>query len=73
MPSMPSWKASRFQASKRRACSAAKALGLPVKLHADQLSNLGGAALAAEFSALSADHLEHTDEAGVAAMARQAR
>ena len=49
---------------------AAKALGLPVKLHADQLSNLGGAALAAEFSALSADHLEHTDEAGVAAMAR---
>src|SRR5437879_387596 len=36
---------------------AAKALGLPVKLHADQLSNLGGAALAAEFSALSADHL----------------
>jgi imidazolonepropionase len=46
------------------------ALGLPVKLHADQLSNLGGAALAAEFSALSADHLEHTDEAGVAAMAR---
>jgi imidazolonepropionase len=49
---------------------AAQALGLPVKLHADQLSNLGGAALAAEFSALSADHLEHTDEAGAAAMAR---
>jgi imidazolonepropionase len=49
---------------------AAKALGLPVKLHADQLSNLGGAALASEFSALSADHLEHTDHAGVAAMAR---
>jgi imidazolonepropionase len=49
---------------------AAKALGLPVKLHADQLSNLGGAMLAAEFSALSADHLEHTDEAGVATMAR---
>jgi imidazolonepropionase len=48
----------------------AKALGLPVKLHADQLSNLGGAALASEFSALSADHLEHTDGAGVAAMAR---
>ena len=48
----------------------AKALGLPVKLHADQLSDLGGAALAAEFSALSADHLEHTSEAGVAAMAR---
>src|SRR5439155_14495606 len=48
----------------------AKALGLPIKLHADQLSNLGGAALASEFSALSADHLEHTDAAGVAAMAR---
>jgi imidazolonepropionase len=53
-----------------RVFRAAKALELPVKLHADQLSNLGGAALAAEFSALSADHLEHTDEAGVAAMAR---
>jgi imidazolonepropionase len=53
-----------------RVFRAAKALGLPVKLHADQLSNLGGAALAAEFSALSADHLEHTDEDGVVAMAR---
>jgi imidazolonepropionase len=53
-----------------RVFCAAKVLGLPVKLHADQLSNLGGAALAAEFSALSADHLEHTDEAGVVAMAR---
>ena len=53
-----------------RVFEAAKALGLPVKLHADQLSNLGGAALAAQFSALSADHLEHIDEAGVAAMAR---
>jgi imidazolonepropionase len=53
-----------------RVFRAAKALGLPVKLHADQLSNLGGAALASEFSALSADHLEHTDRAGVAAMAR---
>jgi len=53
-----------------RVFQAAKALGLPVKLHADQLSNLGGAALASEFSALSADHLEHTDEAGAAAMAR---
>ena len=52
-----------------RVFQAAKAQGLPVKLHADQLSNLGGAALAAEFSALSADHLEHTDSAGVAAMA----
>ena len=52
-----------------RVFQAAKAQGVPVKLHADQLSNLGGAALAAEFSALSADHLEHTDGAGVAAMA----
>jgi imidazolonepropionase len=49
---------------------AAKALGLPVKLHADQLSNGGGAALAAEFQALSADHIEHTDEAGVKALAK---
>jgi imidazolonepropionase len=53
-----------------RVFQVAKALGLPVKLHADQLSNLGGAALAAEFSALSADHLEHTDRVGVAAMAQ---
>src|SRR5437016_13540628 len=43
---------------------------MPVKLHADQLSNLSGARLAAEHGALSADHLEHTDEDGVAAMAR---
>jgi imidazolonepropionase len=53
-----------------RVFEAAKALGLPVKLHADQLSNLGGAALAAKFSALSADHLEHTDGFGAAAMAK---
>lgn len=53
-----------------RVFRAARALGLPVKLHADQLSNLGGAALAAEFGALSADHLEHCDEAGTAAMAQ---
>lgn len=53
-----------------RVFAAARALGLPVKLHADQLSNLGGAALAAQFSALSADHLEHTDEAGAVAMAK---
>ena len=43
--------------------------GLPVKLHADQLSDLGGAALAAEFGALSADHLEYASDAGVRAMA----
>lgn len=48
----------------------AKKHGLPVKLHADQLSDTGGAALAARFGALSADHLEHASEAGVAAMAR---
>ena len=53
-----------------RVFEAATALGLPVKLHADQLSNLGGAALAAKFSALSADHLEHADDAGAAAMAK---
>ncbi|WP_416799513.1 imidazolonepropionase [Ciceribacter azotifigens] len=49
---------------------AAKTLGLPVKLHADQLSNLSGAALAASCAALSADHLEYTDEAGAIAMAK---
>jgi imidazolonepropionase len=48
----------------------AQALGLPVRLHADQLSNLGGAALAARFGALSADHLEYADDAGIAAMGR---
>jgi imidazolonepropionase len=52
-----------------RLFEAARRLDLPVKLHADQLSNLGGAALAARFGALSADHLEYTDEAGAAAMA----
>lgn len=53
-----------------RVFDAARVLGLPVKLHADQLSNLGGAALAARYDAFSADHLEYTDEAGAAAMAR---
>ena len=48
---------------------AAKRAGLPVKLHAEQLSNQHGAALAAQFNALSADHLEYIDDAGVAAMA----
>ena len=47
----------------------ARALGLPVKLHAEQLSNLGGARLAAGFGALSADHLEHAVEADVRALA----
>ncbi len=54
----------------RRVMQSAIGHGLPVKLHAEQLSNQGGAALAAEFKALSADHLEHLDEAGIAAMAR---
>ena len=54
----------------RRVFEAARAHGLPVKLHAEQLSNLHGAALAAEFGALSADHLEHLDEAGITAMAK---
>ncbi|HVF35873.1 MAG TPA: amidohydrolase family protein, partial [Candidatus Saccharimonadia bacterium] len=47
----------------------AQGLGLPVKLHAEQLSNLDGAALVARHRGLSADHLEHLDEAGAAAMA----
>jgi imidazolonepropionase len=47
----------------------AEQLGLPVKLHADQLSDGGGAALAARYQALSADHIEHTTEEGVKAMA----
>jgi len=49
---------------------AAAAAGLQIKLHAEQLSNLNGAALAARYGALSADHLEHLDEAGAAAMAK---
>jgi imidazolonepropionase len=57
-------------AQTERVFAAARELRLPVKLHAEQLSNLQGAALAARYSALSADHLEHLDEAGVAAMAR---
>jgi imidazolonepropionase len=56
-------------AQTRRVFEAARALGLPVKLHADQLSDLGGAALVAEFGGLSADHVEHASEAGVRAMA----
>ena len=52
-----------------RLFDAARALGLPVKLHAEQLSNLGASALAARFGALSVDHLEYLDEAGVAAIA----
>jgi imidazolonepropionase len=57
-------------AQTRRVFEAARTHSLPVKLHAEQLSNQQGAKLAAEFGALSADHLEHIDEAGVQAMAR---
>ena len=53
----------------RRVFETARRLGLPVKLHAEQLSDQGGAALAAQFGALSCDHLEHLSDAGVAAMA----
>jgi imidazolonepropionase len=54
----------------RRLFEAARDFGMRVKLHAEQLSNTGGAALAAEYGALSADHLEHADEDGIAAMAQ---
>ncbi len=47
---------------------AAQALGLPVKLHAEQLSDMGGAALAARYGALSCDHVEHLSQAGIDAM-----
>lgn len=54
----------------RRLFIAAKAAGLPVKLHADQLSDTGGARLVAEFGGLSADHIEYTNADGIAAMAK---
>jgi imidazolonepropionase len=57
-------------AQTERVFKAAARHNLPVKLHAEQLSNQHGAALAARYGALSADHLEHLDEAGIAAMAR---
>ena len=52
-----------------RVFDSARELGLPVKLHAEQLSNIGGAKLAASYGALSADHIEYLDEDGVKAMA----
>ncbi|MFV2035581.1 MAG: amidohydrolase family protein, partial [Halocynthiibacter sp.] len=52
-----------------RVFEVAKALGLPMKLHAEQLSNIGGTKLAAKFGAMSADHIEYLDEDGVKAMA----
>ena len=54
----------------RRVFEAARASGLPVKLHAEQLSQCGGSKLAAEFGALSADHLEHADDSDAAALAK---
>ncbi len=57
------------QGEVRRVFEAARAVGLPVRLHADQLGDGGGAGLAAEFGALSADHLEYTSDEGAAAMA----
>ncbi|WP_455851939.1 imidazolonepropionase [Pantoea endophytica] len=54
----------------RTVFDAAKALGMPVKLHAEQLSALGGAALAASYGALSADHLEYATAADAQAMAQ---
>ncbi len=56
-------------AQTRRVFDAARTLGLPVKLHADQLSDLGGAALTAEFGGLSADHVEYTSDDAVRTMA----
>jgi imidazolonepropionase len=56
-------------AETRRLFEKARALGLPVKLHADQLSDLGGAALCAEFGGWSADHIEYSSESAVHAMA----
>ncbi len=58
------------RAQTQRFFEAARRVGLPIKLHAEQLSNQRGAALAAEFGALSCDHLEYLDDAGVAAMAK---
>ncbi len=56
-------------AQTERVFAAARARGLPVKLHAEQLSDQGGAALVARYGGLSADHLEHLSDAGIAAMA----
>ena len=52
----------------KRVFAAAKAHGLPIKIHAEQLSNLGGTELAAQYNALSSDHIEFLDEAGIKAM-----
>ena len=68
---MPSANASASRRRRRGACSRPRARsGLPVKLHAEQLSDQGGAALAARFGALSCDHLEYLSADGMRAMAR---
>lgn len=54
----------------RRMFEAANALGLPVRIHAEQFSDMGGSALAASYGALSSDHLEHLSTEGIAAMAK---
>jgi len=60
-----------FSAAEVRPClEAARRLGLPVKLHAEQLSDAGGAELVAEFGGLSADHLEYLSDSGISALAR---
>ena len=55
-------------AETKQVFQAAHALGIPVKLHAEQLSDMGGSALAARYGALSCDHIEHLSQAGIAAM-----
>ncbi|MDO6444891.1 imidazolonepropionase [Colwellia sp. 1_MG-2023] len=55
-------------AQTERVFMCAQALGLPVKIHAEQLSNLGGSELAAKYNALSSDHIEFIDEVGISAM-----
>jgi imidazolonepropionase len=69
-PSTPSASGSVLRMRRRRACSRPRGASLPVKLHAEQLSDQGGAALVAEYGGLSADHLEHLSAQGAAAMAR---
>jgi imidazolonepropionase len=69
MRSTPSASASAFPTTRPNACSRPRAARLPVKLHAEQLSDQRGAELVARYQGLSADHLEHLTPAGIAAMA----
>ena len=71
MRSMPTARTSRFRREQcGRLFAAARALGLPVRLHTEQLSNVGGSQVAARHGALCCDHLEYADEADAAALAR---